>query len=68
MVEQAVGQDGHVQEVKHQSALFYADYSMVASSDPRWLQGGFSTLVGLFAQLVLKTHIGKSFGMVCRTC
>ena len=31
-----------------QAALFYADDGMVASSDPRWLQWEFDTLVGLF--------------------
>ena len=33
---------------RHQSDLFYADDGMVVSSDPRWLQWAFSTLVGLF--------------------
>ena len=37
-----------VNEVRHQAALFYADNGMVASSDPRWLQWAFDTLVSLF--------------------
>ena len=35
-------------EGRHQSALLYAEYGMVASSDPVWLQGAFNALVGLF--------------------
>ena len=49
-----------------QAALFYADNSMVASSDPRWLQGDFNTLVGLFDRVGLRTNAGKTFFMVCR--
>ena len=30
---------------RHQTALFYADDIMVASSNPRWLQWVFETLV-----------------------
>ena len=39
---------------------------MFASSDMRWLQGGFSTLVGLFDRVVLNTNSGKTFVIVCR--
>ena len=48
MVERAGEQNGRRREGRHQNALFYVDDSMVASSDPGWLQGDFSTLVGLF--------------------
>ena len=41
---------------------------MVASSGPRWLQGTFNTLVGLFDRVGLQTNVGKTFDMVCRTC
>ena len=41
---------------------------MVASLDPQWLQGFFSTLVGLFDRVGLRTNFGKTFGMVCRLC
>ena len=41
------------QEGRHQVALFYADYGMVASSDSLWLQGTFNTLVGLFDRVGL---------------
>ena len=56
------------QEGRHQAALFYADDDMVASSDPRWLQGAFNTLVSLFNRVVLQTNLGKTVGMVCRPC
>ena len=39
------GESGH--EGRHHNILFYADDGMVASLDPQWLQGGFSTLVSL---------------------
>ena len=39
---------------------------MVASSDPRWILGAFSTLVGLFDRVGLQTNDGKTVDMVCR--
>ena len=68
MVERAGGQDRHGREERHQSALFYADDGMVASSDPGWLQGAFSTLVGIFYRVGLRKNVGKMVGMVCRPC
>ena len=50
---------------RHQAVLSYADNGMVASSGPRWLQGDFNTLVGLFVRVVLQTNVGKTVGMVC---
>ena len=38
---------------------------MVASSDPRWLQGAFNTLVGLFDRVGLRKNVRKTVGMVC---
>ena len=38
---------------------------MVALSDPIWIQGAFSTLLGLFDRVVLKTNVSKIVGMVC---
>ena len=52
-------------EGRHQAGLFNADNGMFASSDPRWLQGAFNTLVGLFAILGQHTNAGKTVGMVC---
>ena len=57
------GQDG-----RHQDALFYADDGMVASSEPRWIQGAFNTLVGMFDRVGLRTNVRKTVGMVCRPC
>ena len=55
-------------EGRHQVALFYSDDGMVASSDPRWLQGVFSTLVGLFDRVGLRKNFGKTVVMVCQPC
>ena len=41
---------------------------MVASSDPRWIQGEFNTLVGLFDRVGLRTYVRKTVGMVFRPC
>ena len=55
-------------EGRHQAALFYADDGMVASSNPRWLQWDFATLVELFDRVGLKTNVGKTVSMTCRPC
>ena len=54
------------QEGRYQNSLYYADDGMVASSDPRWLLGEFSTLVGLFNRVGLQDNVSKTVGMVCR--
>ena len=51
-------------EGRHQDSLFYADNGMVASLDPRWIQGAFSTLVGLFDRVGMQTNFGKTVDMV----
>ena len=51
-------------EDRHQAALFYADDSMVASSDPRWLQWAFDALVSLFEWVGLCTNVSKMVSMV----
>ena len=48
MVERSGGKDGRRRDCRKQNDLFYADDIMVASSDPEWLWGSFSTLVRLF--------------------
>ena len=68
MVESAYKQSGRGQEGRHQHSLFYTDDGMVALSDPRLLQGEFSTLVGLFNRVGLKTTVRKTFVMVCCQC
>ena len=56
------------QEGRHQAALFYADNGMVASSDPAWLQGTFTALVGIFDRVGLRKNSGKTVSMVCHPC
>ena len=68
VVEGAGERGDRGQEGRHQDALFYADDGMVALSYPRWLQGAFNTLVGLFDRVGLRTNFGKTVGMVCRPC
>ena len=53
---------------RHQTALFYADNGMVASSDPCWLQWAFATLVELFDRVGLKKNVRKTVSMTCRPC
>ena len=53
------------QEGRHQNTLFYAADGVVASSYPRWLQGEFSTLVGLFDRVGLRIDVGRTVVMVC---
>ena len=38
---------------------------MIASSDPGWIQGEFSTLLGMFDRVGLKTNFGNTVEMVC---
>ena len=64
--EEKRGERGN--EGRHQADLFYADDGMVASSDPRWLQWVFDTLVSLFERVGLRTNVGKTVSMVCRPC
>ena len=55
-------------EGRNQASLLYADYGMVASSDPRWLQCTFDALVRLFKLMGLQTNVGKTVSMVCQPC
>ena len=41
---------------------------MVSLLNPRWLQGTFDTLVGLFDRVGLLINVGKTVGMVCCPC
>ena len=68
MVEGAEERGERGQEGKHQNDLFYTDDDMVASSEPQWIQGAFSTLVGLLNRVGLRINSGKTVGMVCRPC
>ena len=64
-MEVAEERGGRRQEGRHQSSLFYADGGMVKLLDPRWLQGDFSTLFGMFDRVGLRTNVGKTVGIVC---
>ena len=68
MVESADKQSRNRQEERHQNAFYYADDGMVVSLDPRWIQGAFSTLLGMFDRVLLKTNVRKTVGMVFRQC
>ena len=48
--------------------VFYANNSMVVSSDPAWLQGAFSALVAIFDRVGLRTNVGKTVSMACHPC
>ena len=60
MVERAEERSGRGQEGRHQNSLLCVDDGMVASSDPRWIQGSFSTLFGLLNRVGLNTNVGKT--------
>ena len=67
-VEDAEKRRERGKEGRHQATLFYADDSMVASSDPRCLQWSFNALVGLLKRVRLCTNVGKMVSMTCRPC
>ena len=67
-VEEAEKRRERGKEGRHQVALFYADDSMVASSNPRCLQWAFSALVSLFELVGIRTNMGKTVSMTCRLC
>ena len=69
MIVEGVEERGeHGQEGRHYNSLLYADNGVVASSDPQWLQGIFSTLVGLFDRVVMRTNFGNIFDTICHPC
>ena len=55
-------------EGRHQTALFYADDGMIASSDPQCLQWVFTQLVGLFDRVGVNMNTRKTVRMTCSTC
>ena len=55
-------------EGRHQAALFYADNSMLTSSDPQWLKWAFTQLVGMFDRVGLNTNTRKTVSTTCRPC
>ena len=41
---------------------------MVVSSDPAWLKGAFTSLLGIFYRVGLMTNVGKTVSIVCHPC
>ena len=68
VMEEVEARGGTGREGRHQAALFYANDGMFVLSDPAWLQGTFTALVGLFDRVGLRTNVGKTVSMVCHPC
>ena len=68
IMEDAEARGGTGQEGRHQAALFYADDGMVISSDPAWLQGAFTALVGIFDRVGLRKIVRNTVSMFYQPC
>ena len=60
-------EEGH-QRMTVKVEFFYAEYGVVASTDPGWLQSAFNLLTGLFDWVVLRTNVRKTVGMMFQPC
>ena len=47
VAEDEGGKDGWGRDVIHCAAIFYADYGLVTSTEPVWLQVSFDTLTSV---------------------
>ena len=47
--------------------LFYVGCGLIASMQPKWLQGSFDALMELFGRVGLRSNIGKTVGMIFQT-
>ena len=65
VMEEAGARGETGKEGRHQAALFYSDDGMVVLSDPAWLHGAFTALVGLFDRVGLLKNVGKTVSIVC---
>ena len=65
IVEEAEARGKMGQEGRHKAALFYDDEGIVILSDPAWIQGAFTAMLGLFDRVGLLTKVGKTVSMVC---
>ena len=54
--------------LKVKAVFFYVYDSLVASTNPGWLQSVFDTLMVIFDEVVMQTNICKTVGMVCQPC
>ena len=68
VMEEAEARGETGQEGRHQADLFYVGDGMVVSSDPAWIQGAFTDLVGLLESVGLHTNARKTVSMVCHPC
>ena len=68
VMEEAEARGKTGREGQHQAALLSADDDMVVLSDPAWLQGAFTALVGLFDRVGLRKIVRKTGSMVCHPC
>ena len=55
----AGGQDGWGREMLHRADFLYTDDSLVASTDPVYMQGAFETLTGLFDRVGIRNFLGR---------
>ena len=50
---------GHMR-LKVKAEFFYADYGMVGSTNPGWIQTTFDMLTGIFKQVGLNTNFNNA--------
>ena len=66
MEEEEIGMEGCVREIQRRASLFYAYAGLITSTQPKYLQGVFDALTGLFDWMGLRKNTGKTVGMVCQ--
>ena len=59
------GKDGCGREGRHHGYFFYMHDSLVASTDPEYMQGALNTITRLFNRVGLRTNAGKAVRMLC---
>ena len=63
---QRVSRNGLVEAVGRCLGVFCANYGMVGSINPDWLQHSMNVLVSLFQQYGLSANVAKSLSMMCQ--
>ena len=66
MVENEVGPDGFGYTVADKMTLFSANYGLIESTNPMWLQWVFDILIGLFERFGIINNTEKMVKMVCQ--
>ena len=61
----AATMDGLGRTVSDMLALLYADDTLIAATDPQWLQQALNLLVQLFCRMGLDTNVAKTKLMLC---